>query len=124
MVLLMEYEYKTYIVSRNHLMETFQLGMWFIPDVPPPGVVPPTPDEIKQMYFEKIRLYLPYDKAKRLSMLSPEAVTDGWESVFPDDDVSMKGFRIHSSRQQGPMGWTTNFGPESLEVLVRRPKRL
>jgi hypothetical protein len=118
MVLLMEYEYKTYIVSRNHLMETFQLGMWFIPDVPPPGVVPPTPDEIKQMYFEKIRLYLPYD------MLSPEAVTDGWESVFPDDDVSMKGFRIHSSRQQGPMGWTTNFGPESLEVLVRRPKRL
>jgi len=74
-----EYEYMTLIIS--DCMNKFQTRYWMIPDVPPPGVIPPTIDEIKEIYDFDMTLKQPWDNIITAHII--KAPPPGWDVGGP-----------------------------------------
>jgi hypothetical protein len=137
----MEYKFKT-VLLENLAVET-AAGMWFIPDNPIPGIIPPTIDEAKQMLWERMSSSLTTETC--LAYVLIKHIPKDWEvpvekSLQMDDFKIYRGmktnpfsltivekglkidnFRIHVSRSNGPMGWVTQVSADSYEFVVRRP---
>jgi hypothetical protein len=108
-----EYEYMT--LSIDDCMNKFQSRYWMIPDVPRPGVIPPTIDEIKEMYAFDMTLKQPMDSS--IGRLILKATPPGWE-LF--ERIGPHGIKLRITRSSGPLGWTTNYSFDLYVFHVRR----
>jgi hypothetical protein len=113
----MEIEYEYMTLAIKDLMNKFQTKYWMIPDNPPPGVIPPTIDEIKEMFFKDMTLMQPF--SNHLWTHIHKEIPDGWELV--DKRLDEDKIKLHTSRSFGPLGWVTHIEADSYEFQVRRP---